>query len=71
MDEKLLQPIGGHESQALLQLFLRKTHLKVLRVLEQAEMLTQRYHVVVANPPYMKSKFFNGKFQPVCRWYIN
>ena len=35
------------------QLFLRKTHLKVLRVLEQAEALTQRYHVVVANPPYM------------------
>jgi hypothetical protein len=35
------------------QLFLRETHLKVLRVLEQAEVLTQRYHVVVANPPYM------------------
>jgi hypothetical protein len=34
-------------------LFLRETHLKVLRVLEQAEALTQRYHVVVANPPYM------------------
>jgi hypothetical protein len=41
-------------------LFLRETHLKVLRVLDQAEALTQRYHVVVANPPYMKSKFFNG-----------
>jgi hypothetical protein len=37
------------------QLFLRETHLKVLRVLEQAEALTQRYHVVVANPPYMGS----------------
>jgi hypothetical protein len=35
------------------QLFLRETHLKVLRVLEQAEALTQRYHVVVANPPYI------------------
>ena len=35
------------------QLFLRETHRKVLRVLEQAEALTQRYHVVVANPPYM------------------
>ncbi len=34
-------------------LFLRETHLKVLRVLDQAEALTQRYHVVVANPPYM------------------
>ena len=29
------------------------THIKVQRVLEQAESLTQRYHVVAANPPYM------------------
>jgi hypothetical protein len=41
------------------QLFLRETHLKVLRVLEQAEALTQRYHVVVANPPYMGGKQLN------------
>ena len=41
-------------------LFLRETHLKVLRVLEQAEALTQRYHVVVANPPYMGSNGMNG-----------
>ena len=41
------------------QLFLRETHLKVLRVLEQAEALTQRYHVVVANPPYMGGKGMN------------
>ncbi len=38
------------------QLFLHETHLKVLRVLEQAGALTQRYHVVVANPPYMGAK---------------
>ncbi|MCT0200931.1 MULTISPECIES: BREX-1 system adenine-specific DNA-methyltransferase PglX [Synechococcaceae] len=42
------------------QLFLRETHLKVLRVLAQAEALTQRYHVVVANPPYMGSKGMNS-----------
>ncbi len=42
------------------QLFLRMTHLKVLRALEQAEALTQRYHVVVANPPYMGTKWMNG-----------
>jgi hypothetical protein len=42
------------------QLFLRETHLKVLRVLEQAEALTQRYHVVVANPPYMGSGQMNA-----------
>jgi|CXWL01.1.fsa_nt_gi type II restriction/modification system DNA methylase subunit YeeA len=41
------------------QLFLRETHAKVLRVLEQAEMLCQRYHVVVANPPYMGSGAMN------------
>ncbi len=42
------------------QLFLRETHLKVLRVLEQAEALTQRYHVVVANPPYMGNGAMNA-----------
>jgi hypothetical protein len=41
------------------QLFLRETHLKVLRVLEQAEALTQRYHVVVANPPYLGGRGMN------------
>ncbi|MFZ4791471.1 MAG: BREX-1 system adenine-specific DNA-methyltransferase PglX [Candidatus Competibacteraceae bacterium] len=43
------------------QLFLREMHLKVLRVLEQAEALTQRYHVVVANPPYMGIKQMNSR----------
>jgi hypothetical protein len=43
------------------QLFLRETHLKVLQVLEQAEALTERYHVVVANPPYMGSRQLNPR----------
>ena len=38
-----------------------KKHLKVLRVLEQAEALTQRYHVVVANPPYMGGRGMNSR----------
>lgn len=42
------------------QLFLRETHKKVLRVLGQAEALTQRYQVAVANPPYMGGKQMNG-----------
>lgn len=42
------------------QLFLRETHGRVLRVLEQAEMLCQRYHVVLANPPYMGSRYFRS-----------
>jgi hypothetical protein len=48
------------------QLFLRETHLKVLRVLVQAEALTQRYHVVVANPPYMGSKQMNAQLKNWC-----
>ena len=42
------------------QIFLRNTHLKVLRVIEQAEALTQRYHIVVANPPYMGLRGMDG-----------
>jgi type II restriction/modification system DNA methylase subunit YeeA len=45
------------------QLFLRETHGKVLLVLEQAEMLCQRYHVVVANPPYMGGKGMNSSLK--------
>ncbi len=37
-------------------LFLSRTHERVLKVLDQAEYLSQRYHVVVANPPYMGGK---------------
>jgi type II restriction/modification system DNA methylase subunit YeeA len=40
-------------------LMVGASHLRVLRVLEQAEALTQRYHVVVANPPYMGGKHMN------------
>jgi hypothetical protein len=36
-------------------------HAKILRVLEQAEALTQRYHAVMANPPYMGAKFHNPR----------
>jgi Eco57I restriction-modification methylase len=40
-------------------LFLSETHQKVLRVLEQAQMLRQRYHIVVENPPYCGSRYMN------------
>lgn len=45
------------------QLFLHETHRKVMRVLDQAEALTQRYHVVVANPPYMGARQMNGRLR--------
>lgn len=43
------------------QLLLEHVHRDVLRVLEQAEYLSQRYQVVVANPPYMGGKGMNGR----------
>ena len=35
------------------QLFLGTTHKKVLQALQQADYLSPKYHVVIANPPYM------------------
>lgn len=41
------------------QLFLGHTHQKVLKLLKQADYLSPKYHVVVANPPYMDSGGMN------------
>lgn len=43
------------------QLTLAHVHPRVMRVLEQAEYLSSRYHVVVANPPYMGGRGMNGR----------
>jgi hypothetical protein len=40
-------------------LSLLNTHQKVLQALKQADFLSSKYHVVVANPPYMGSKGMN------------
>jgi len=42
-------------------IFLQETHQRVLRVLKQADYLSQKYHVVVANPPYMGGKGMNNR----------
>lgn len=42
-------------------LFLKSTHDKVLKVLLQADYLSQKYQVVVANPPYMGGKGMNAR----------
>lgn len=42
-------------------LFLQNTHERVLSALKQADYLSPKYHVVVANPPYMGSKGMNGR----------
>ena len=40
-------------------LFLHATNQKVQQILEQAQYLNPRYHVVVANPPYMGGRGMN------------
>lgn len=46
--------VSGH-------LFLSLTHQKVLQVLQQADYLSPKYCVVIANPPYMGGKGMNGR----------
>lgn len=41
--------------------FLAPIHQQVLTAMRQADYLSPKYHVVVANPPYMGSKGMNGK----------
>jgi type II restriction/modification system DNA methylase subunit YeeA len=43
------------------QLFLSSTHQKVLQAIRQTNYLSPRYHVVIANPPYMGGKGMNGR----------
>ncbi|NLV85559.1 MAG: BREX-1 system adenine-specific DNA-methyltransferase PglX [Spirochaetales bacterium] len=57
--EPMLQFINAKGAGS--DLFLNKTHQKVLQVLAQAEYLRPKYHVVVANPPYMGSGNMNGR----------
>ena len=42
-------------------LFYSLTHEKVLQVLNQADFLSPKYHIVIANPPYMGGKGMNGR----------
>ena len=42
-------------------LFLSSTHKIVLEVLQYADYLSPKYHVVIANPPYMGAKGMNAR----------
>ncbi|MDA3789165.1 MAG: BREX-1 system adenine-specific DNA-methyltransferase PglX, partial [Desulfobacula sp.] len=42
-------------------LFLQGIHKRVLKALKQADYLSPKYHVVIANPPYMGGKGMNGR----------
>lgn len=50
------------------QLFLNQTHQKVLHALQQAGYLSSKYHVVIANPPYMGAKSMTQKLK---KWAEN
>ena len=45
------------------QLFISMTHQKVLQALRQADYLSPKYHVVIANPPYMGGGGMNGRLK--------
>ena len=51
-----LKNVSGH-------LFLSMTHQKVLQALRQADYLSPKYHVVIANPPYMGNRSMAGRLQ--------
>ncbi len=55
---KILKDKGVEE-----HLFLSKTHNQVLLALKQAEYLNPKYHLVVANPPYMGGKGMNDRLK--------
>lgn len=42
-------------------IFQQDTHNKVIKALTTADYLSQKYHVVVTNPPYMGGKGMNGR----------
>lgn len=44
-------------------LFMAPTHEKVLQVLNQTDYLASKYHVVVANPPYMGGRNMNPELK--------
>jgi type II restriction/modification system DNA methylase subunit YeeA len=41
--------------------FITDTHKSVLKILKQTEYLSPKYHVAIANPPYMASKGMNQR----------
>nr|WP_321264457.1 BREX-1 system adenine-specific DNA-methyltransferase PglX [uncultured Sphaerochaeta sp.] len=43
------------------EMFLSETHEQIMTALTQADYLSRKYHVVVANPPYMGGGNMNGK----------
>jgi type II restriction/modification system DNA methylase subunit YeeA len=53
------------ENKIFEDIFLQETHTQVLTILNQAKYLYPKYHVVIANPPYMGGKGMN---QELSKW---
>jgi type II restriction/modification system DNA methylase subunit YeeA len=54
------------------EMFLSETHEQIMTALTQADYLSQKYHVVVANPPYMGGGNMNGKLSDFAKkQYLN
>ena len=43
------------------KLFFVNTHRKVLKALKQADFLSSKYHILIANPPYMGGRGMNAR----------
>lgn len=59
--EGLLKTLSAKDVSG--QLFLHETHKKVLQVLRQTDYLSPKYHIVVANPPYMGASGMNPRLK--------
>jgi hypothetical protein len=59
--EKLIPKALQLEEQYLSDVFLNPISNDVTKILKQADYLCSKYHVVIANPPYMGSKGMNGR----------
>ena len=65
-DDALIEPLTAHlDANPAQDLLDSELHERARKVLAQAEYLSQRYHVVVANPPYMGSRNMNA---PLAAW---
>ncbi len=61
---KLRDYLTSHWSLATSHSFFNSmTHQKVLQALRQADYLSPKYHVVIANPPYMGRGGMNGRLK--------
>ncbi len=58
---EIRQMLNGKNLSGNLIIF--NTHQKVLQALKQADYLIPKYHVVVANPPYMGGKGMNARLK--------